>query len=60
MKVICELTEQSGRSPSPVRVISSAANNSYVNLEVDGKYYAVKGSELISAVQRATLDCFGK
>ena len=59
MKVICELTELTG-CRFPIRVISSVTDAKKIHLEINGNYYTVNGAELISAVQRATLDCFGK
>ena len=60
MKVTCEINDYSNPIQSNIKV-HNACNykNTMVELEVDGKRYTVKGSELIGAINKCLLS-FGE
>lgn len=60
MKVTCEINDYSEPAQAPIRVHNAWSRPDMVELEVDGKRHTVDAGELISAVKRATLDCFGR
>ena len=60
MKVTCEITDYSAPAQPSLRVHNAWGNGDRVELEIEGKRYTVNGKELISAIQRCLLDCFGK
>ena len=60
MKVTIELNDYSKPAMPNIRVHSSMFSSKEVELEVDGKRYVVNAEELVSAVNRAKLDSFGR
>lgn len=56
MKVTCEISDYSSPQMPRIRIHNAWKDSGKVELEVDGKRYTVIASELISAVNRATLD----
>ena len=60
MKVTCEIEDYSKPAKPSIRVHNAWRDGKKVELEIDGVRYTVSGDELISAVRRAMLDCFGK
>ena len=60
MRVTAEITDYSNPAMSSIRVHNAWNDSNKVELEVDGKRYTVLSSELISAVKRCTLNCFGE
>ena len=60
MKVTTEIKDYSEPAQPSIRVHSNWNRGEFVELEIEGKRYKVLGKELISAVERCTLDCFGR
>lgn len=60
MKVTCEINDYSNPAQPNIKIHSAWATGSNVEIEVDGERYEVNGKELISAVQKAMLDIFGR
>lgn len=60
MKVTAQINDYSNPAMTTIRVHNAYGNGKRVELEVDSKRYTVDGDELISAVKRCMLDCFGK
>lgn len=62
MKVTIEIKDYTKvGDPSSVLIVRNACNNSgRVELELDGKTYTANAEELKSAIDRATLNCFGR
>lgn len=60
MKVTIELTDHTTPAKPSIRIHNGWADGEKVELEIDGERYVVDGQELISAVQRALLDPFGR
>ena len=60
MNVTCEINDYSKPAMPPIRIHNAWNYYGMVELEVDGKRYTVNADELISAVQKAKLDVFGK
>ena len=60
MKITAEINDYSEPSNTPIRVHNHWNIGRFVELEVEGKRYTVKGSELISAINRCMLDTFGE
>lgn len=60
MKITTEITDYSEPAKPPIRVHNHWNIGSFVELEVNGERYAVKGSELISAINRCMTDIFGE
>ena len=60
MKVTCEINDYSEPSKVNIRVHNAWAQSDMVELEVNGERYTVKGNELISAINRCLLNCFGE
>lgn len=60
MNVSVRIKEYSDPKKEDVIIHSHGLNGSKVMLEIDDKKYTVVGDELISAVKRCMLDCFGK
>lgn len=58
MKVTCEIKDCSNPVQQSIRIRNAWNDSGKVELEVDGKRYTVAAEEIISAVRRATLDCF--
>ena len=60
MKITAQINDYSNPSMPNIRVHNAWNDGKKVELEVDNKRYTVDGDELISAVKRCMLDCFGK
>lgn len=60
MKVTCEISDYSNPSKPRIRIHNAWASSDRVELEIEGVRYTVNADELISAVKRAKLDCFGR
>ena len=60
MKVTIEIDDYSNPARPNIRIHNAWSSSDKVELEVDGKRYTVSSEELISAVKRATLNCFGR
>lgn len=60
MNVTCEINDYSKPSKVNIRVHNVWAQSDMVELEVNGERYTVKGTELISAINRCLLNCFGE
>lgn len=60
MKITAEINDYSNPSKKPIRVHNHWNHGDLVELEVNGERYTVKGSELISAINRCMLDTFGE
>ena len=60
MKVTAQINDYSNPAMPTIRVHNVWNDGKKVELEVDNKRYTVDGDELISAVKRCMLDCFGK
>ena len=58
MKITAEINDYSNPAMQKIRVHNAWGDSTKIELEVDGKRYKVKGSELISAINRCLLDCF--
>ena len=60
MTVTCEINDYSKPAKPPIRIHNAWNDSEKVELEVKGERYTVSAEELISAVKRATLNCFGR
>ena len=60
MTVTCEIDDYSTPAKQRIRIHNGWVDGSKVELEINGERYTVQASELISAVQRATLNVFGE
>ena len=60
MKITAEINDYSNPSKTPIRVHNHWNYGDMVELEVNGERYTVKGSELISAINRCLLNTFGE
>ena len=60
MEVTCKINDYSTPEKVSIQVHSVWDNCDFVELEVNGERYTVNAQELISAVQRAKLDVFGR
>lgn len=60
MKITTEITDYSEPAKIPIRVHNHWNIGKFVELEVNGERYTVKGSELISAINRCMTDTFGE
>lgn len=60
MNVTCEINDYSNPSQPCIRVHDHWCDGNKVEIEVDGKRYIVKGSEIISAIQKCMLNSFGE
>ena len=60
MKVTCQINDYSNPAKTEIRVHNAFAYGEHVEIEVNGERYEVNGRELISAIERCMLDCFGK
>lgn len=63
MTVICEITDYSndefGNDEETVKIYSTEFDGDKVKIVFNNQSCKVSAKELISAVKRATLDCFG-
>ena len=60
MKITAEIKDYSELAKPSIRVHNHWNIGRFVELEVNGERYTVKGSELISAINRCILDTFGE
>lgn len=60
MKITTEINDYSEPAKTPIRIHSHWHFGGFVELEVNGERYTVKGSELISAINRCMTDTFGE
>lgn len=60
MKITTEINDYSEPAKTPIRVHNHWSIGSFVELEVNGERYTVKGSELISAINRCMTDTLGE
>lgn len=60
MKVTCEINDYSNPQKPRIRVHNAWSIGEHVELEINGERYEVNGAELISAINKCMLDCFGK
>lgn len=60
MKITAEINDYSNPSKTPIRVHNHWNHGEMVELEVNEVRYTVKGSELISAINRCMLNTFGE
>ena len=60
MKVTCEINDYSNPAKPNIKVHNAWNDSTKVELEIDGIRYTVNSEELISAIKRATLNCFGR
>lgn len=58
MKVTCEIKDYSNPAQQNIRIHNAWNDSGKVEIEVGGKRYKVVADEIISAIKRATLDCF--
>ena len=59
MKVTAEIMDYSNPAKPQIKVHNAWGDSSKVELEVEGERYTVSAEELISAIKRCTLNCFG-
>ena len=60
MTVTCEIDDYSQPAQPRIRIHNAWSDSDKVELEVNGERYTVCADELISAVQRAKLNVFGR
>ena len=60
MKVTTQIEDYSNPAKSPIRIHNCWNDGDRVEVEVDGERHIVDGDELISAVKRCMLNCFGR
>lgn len=60
MKITTEINDYSEPAKTPIRIHNHWNIGRFVELEVKGERYTVKGSELISAINRCMTDTFGE
>ena len=62
MKITAEINDYSEPAKTPIRVHNhwNIGMGKFVELEVNGERYTVKGNELISAINRCMLNTFGE
>jgi len=60
MKITAKINDYSNPSKAPILVHNHWNHGEMVELEVNGERYTVKGSELISAINRCMLNTFGE
>ena len=60
MKITAKINDYSEPSKIPILVHNHWNHGDMVELEVNGERYTVKGSELISAINRCMLNTFGE
>lgn len=59
MKVTCEVKDYSNPAKSSIKVHNAWNDSSKVEIEINGERYLVVADEMISAISRAKLNCFG-
>ena len=60
MTVTCEIHDYSKPAQPSIRIHNAVFDGKKVELEIKGERYTVEGEELISAVQKCMLNCFGR
>lgn len=60
MKVTCEITDYSNPSKPNIKIHNAWNDSGKVELQIGEERYTVLAEELISAVERATLNCFNQ
>ena len=60
MKVTCEIKDYSNPAKPNIRVHNAYNDSGKVEIEINGERYTVVAKEIISAIERATLDCFDR
>ncbi len=60
MNVTCEINDYSEPKKPAIKVHNAWPYGEHVVLEVNGEKYEVQGEELISAINRCMLNCFGR
>lgn len=60
MRVTCEINDYSNPAKPCIKIHNSWRDGEKVELEISGERYVVKADELISAINRAKLNCFGE
>ena len=60
MKITAKINDYSEPAKTPILVHNHWNYGDMVELEVNGERYTVKGSELISAINRCMLNPFGE
>ena len=60
MKITTEINDYSEPAKPSIRIHNHWNIGRFVELEVNGERYTVKGSELISAINRCMTDTFGE
>lgn len=60
MKVTCEINDYSNPAKPSIRIHNAYFDKGKVELEINGERYKVDSEELKSAINRATLDIFGR
>lgn len=60
MKITIEINDYSEPAKTPIRIHSHWSYGDRVEIEVNGERYTVKGSELISAINRCMTNIFGE
>ena len=60
MTITAEINDYSNPSHPRMRIHNHWCDGDKVEIEVDGKRYIVKGSEIISAIQKCMLNSFGE
>lgn len=60
MKITAEIMDYSKPAKPSIRVHNHWNQGDMVELEVNGERYTVKGSELISAINKCMLNIFGE
>lgn len=58
MKVTCEIKDYSNPAQPNIRIHSAWNDSGKVELEIKGEKYKVVADEIVSAIKRATLNCF--
>ena len=60
MKVTCEVKDYSNPAKPNIRVHNAWNDSGKVEIEINDERYTVVAEEIISAIERATLDCFDR
>ena len=59
MKVTCEIKDYSNPAKPNIKIHNAWSDSNKVEIEINGEKYIVVANEMISAIKRATLNCFG-
>ena len=60
MKVTCEVKDYSNPAKPNIKIHNAWSDAGKVEIEINGERYTVVAEEIISAIERATLDCFDR